>query len=54
MKSKISKAQLEVWEWKEKAFRELEKIPENERVNYIIKKTSKTIGKLKKKKQQLA
>ena len=53
METKISKAQIEVWEWKEKAFKEIEKIPENERINYIIKKTRKIIEKIKKRKQQL-
>ncbi|MCD4789174.1 MAG: hypothetical protein K8R37_04170 [Bacteroidales bacterium] len=53
MKTKISKAQIEVWEWKEKAFEELEKIPEKERIKYIEAKTKIIINKLKKKKQEL-
>jgi len=52
MKAKISKAQLEVWEWKEKAFKELEKIPEKERVDYIMNKVKKTIEKIKKKQKK--
>jgi hypothetical protein len=51
MKAKISKAQQEVWEWKEKAFRNLEEIPEEERVKYVLSKTKKTIEKIKKRKE---
>jgi hypothetical protein len=51
MKAKISKAQLEVWEWKERAFKNLEEIPEEERVKYIFSKTNKTISRLKKLKE---
>ena len=52
MKAKISKAQLEVWEWKERAFEELKKIPEKERVDYIMKKVKKTIDEIKKNKKK--
>jgi hypothetical protein len=51
MKAKISKAQLEVWEWKERAFKSLEEIPEEERVKYIFSKTNTTISRLKKLKE---
>ena len=53
MKTNISKAQLEVWEWKEKAFRELEKVPVVKRIEYIFKKTQNTIERIKKRKQAL-
>lgn len=53
METKISKAQKEVWEWKEEAFRKLEKIPEDKRIEYILKKTNSTIEKIKKRKQTL-
>ena len=53
METIISKAQMEVWEWKEKAFRDLEKIPEEKRIEYILKKTQNTIARIKKKKQAL-
>jgi hypothetical protein len=53
MKTKISKSQEEVWGWKEKAFKDLEKIPENERVGYIEEKTKDIIERIKKKKKEL-
>jgi len=51
MKAKISKSQLEVWDWKERAFKNIEDIPEDERVKYIFSKTNKTISRLKKLKE---
>jgi len=54
MKTKISKAQEEVWEWKEQAFKNLENIAEEKRVEYIFLKTKKTIEKIKKIKKELA
>ena len=48
MKTKPSKAQQEVWEWKENLSKELLKRPEKERVAYILEKTKKTVEKLKK------
>ena len=53
MKTKISKSQEEVWKWKEKAFNDLIEIPENERVEYIEKKTKHIIEKIKMKKREL-
>ena len=38
MKHKISKAQLEVWEWKEKSYEEIKGLPAEERIAYIQKK----------------
>ena len=45
MKTDISKAQLEVWDWKEKAFERLRDVPENERIAQI-KKSVKSAKKL--------
>ena len=53
MKTKISRAQEEVWEWKEKAFKNLEEIPEKQRVKYIYSKTKATIDKIRKNKSEL-
>ena len=53
MKTKISKAQEEVWEWKEKAFKNLEEIPEKQRVKYISSKTKETIDKIRRNKREL-
>lgn len=38
MELKISKAQLEVWQWKEKAYEEIKDLPLEERIPYIQKK----------------
>jgi len=44
--SKESKAQLEVWEWKDKASQKWLEIPKGERLNYIKLKTSAVISGL--------
>lgn len=44
--SKESKAQLEVWEWKDKAAQKWLEIPESERLNYLKKKTASVIAGL--------
>jgi len=49
MTSKTSKAQLEVWKWKEALSEELKRIPRNERLRYIREKTKPVVEKLKKK-----
>ena len=41
MEAKISKAQLEVWEWKEKLSNELLKIPVKDRSKYIADKAKR-------------
>ena len=43
MESKVSKSQLEVWEWKESLFEELKNIPKDQRLKFIKEKTRKTI-----------
>ncbi|HLG34278.1 MAG TPA: hypothetical protein VI757_05305 [Bacteroidia bacterium] len=50
METKVSKAQLEVWEWKEKLYEELKNIPESKRIGYLIDKVKNTVEKLRKKK----
>jgi hypothetical protein len=45
--NKESKAQLEVWEWKDKAAQKWLEIPESERLNYINTKTTAVIAGLK-------
>jgi len=37
MKTKISKSQIEVWEWKEKASKELSEIPNKDIKDFISK-----------------
>jgi len=42
----ISKAQLEVWEWKEKAAASVVQLPVGERVQFIMERAKKTSEKL--------
>jgi len=50
METKVSKAQIEVWEWKEALYEELRNIPKLERLNYIKDKVNETIKAIYKKK----
>jgi hypothetical protein len=50
MEAKISKAQLEVWEWKEKAYEEIKHLPTSEQINFIHEQTKELVEKIKKKK----
>lgn len=52
METKISKAQLEVWEWKEKAYQEIKDLPKTEQLKYILSQTKETVEMLKEKKRQ--
>ncbi len=52
MKTKVSKAQKEVWEWKQKAYEELKEIPEDKRVDYIREKVREVINRIKKNRQK--
>ena len=47
MEAKTSKAQLEVWEWKEKLSEELNNIPLKDQQKYIHEKTRSIVAKLK-------
>jgi hypothetical protein len=53
MKAKVSKAQLEVWEWKERASEKLLSLPEEERLSYISETVRTTIEEIKKKRERL-
>jgi hypothetical protein len=53
METKVSKAQIEVWDWKETLYEELKNIPKSERLSYIKGKVSETIKKINKKKTTL-
>ena len=48
METKVSKAQIEVWEWKDLVYEKLKNIPKNLRIEYIINDTKETMSKLKK------
>jgi len=47
MTTKESKAQTEVWEWKEKASADFLKVPEGQRLQYIADRTDAIIARLK-------
>ena len=47
----ISKAQLEVWEWKQRAYEELQNIPREKWMDYISNKTQPIIEEIMKRKK---
>ena len=47
MEHKISKAQLEVWDWKEKAYEKIRHLSKKERMETIMQNTAATIQKIK-------
>ena len=47
MESKVSKAQEEVWEWKDSLFEELKNIPKKDRLKFIREKVKKTIEQIR-------
>ena len=47
MKTKVSKAQTEVWEWKEKLYNKTKHLSFADRVSYLIKIAEPTISKIK-------
>ena len=46
MESKVSKAQEEVWEWKDSLFEELKNIPKKDRLKFIREKVKRQLNKL--------
>ncbi len=53
METKVSKAQLEVWEWKEKAYEEMKHLTTSEQMKFIHEQTKELVERIKKKKEQL-
>jgi len=51
MEADTSKAQLEVWEWKDALYEELKAIPKAERLKFIKAKVRNTIEKLRRAKE---
>ena len=51
MEAKTSKAQIKVWEWKEKLSSELNNIPVKDRYKYIHEKTKAALEKIQKERQ---
>lgn len=54
MDIKISKAQLDVWEWKDRAYEEIKHLPILEQMRLIHEQTKQTVAQIKKKKKQKA
>jgi hypothetical protein len=48
MNTKVSKSQQEVWEWKNKAFEKLQKLPRKDWLKEIRKSTQQMVDKLNK------
>ena len=48
---KVSKAQLEVWEWKEKAYEEMKDMTSQERLKYLHEQTKDLVDQIKKARQ---
>ena len=46
MESKVSKAQIEVWEWKDSLFEGLKNIPKKDRLKFVREKVKKTIEQI--------
>jgi hypothetical protein len=46
MESKVSKSQIEVWEWKDSLYEDLKDIPKDQRLKFIKEKVKKTIEQL--------
>ena len=51
MEAKISKAQTEVWEWKEKAFQEIKSLDAKEQLKLVHQQTKNLLEKIKRKTQ---
>jgi len=50
METKISKAQLSVWDWKEKAYEEIKHLPIMEQLRIIHENTRQTVEQINNKK----
>ena len=50
MEAKTSKAQLEVWEWKEKAYEQIKNMSQEERIKFIRAQTKEMVSRIKRKK----
>ncbi len=53
MKTNISKSQLEVWEWKASLSMEINNLPPNKRLDFLVNKHKKTVDAIKKRKEIL-
>lgn len=53
MEAKVSKSQLEVWEWKEKAYEEMKHLSTREQIKFIHEETKELAQRLRTKKSKL-
>lgn len=51
METKVSKAQTEVWKWKDKAYKQIRKMPLDKGIEFILKQTQKTVEELERKRK---
>lgn len=52
MEVKISKAQLAVWEWKDKAYEDIKHLPIMEQMRIIHERTKQTVAQINKNKKK--
>lgn len=51
MDTNISKAQLEVWQWKQKVYEEMKHLSTREQMQFIHEQTKELVERIKKKKK---
>ena len=54
MEAKISKAQVEVWEWKEKAYEQIKNLSKEERIKFLINQTKEIVTRINNAKTKIA
>lgn len=52
MEVNVSKAQQEVWEWKERAYEEMKHLSTREQIDFIHEKTKQLVERIRTKKEQ--
>ncbi|MDQ3847235.1 MAG: hypothetical protein M3342_24950 [Bacteroidota bacterium] len=52
MKNDVSKAQREVWEWKEKAYEQIKNLPAGEQIKFIQEQTKHLVERIKRKRRE--
>lgn len=45
--NRVSEAQKEVWEWKEKLYEQIKDLPKSEQLKFIMEQTEETVKKIK-------
>lgn len=49
--NQVSRAQKEVWEWKEKLYAQIKDLPKGEQLKYIVSQAKETVEKIKTKRR---